>query len=321
MPLKDYTILLLFKFSTYLTRLFPYNPSESSDPWVAERPSGPLARVREVGSLQLVSETEICSCYCVACVASVVAWCVRAVVAQLAVDSLALVFSYGGCLQASLGVVLLVVFGAFGCVCAAVAERACVLCGLHQCRVVVCGTVLPQALKCAIGLAGAFWQVLPERCLGGSGGGSPKTYLRCFCSYACCSVLSDGLCCLVVGLCILVKVLPKIALCRFWWRFLPGVLCVHFGPPLCCPCGLKCVVWSGCILARFSQDGSWHFWWRFSPKLLRVVLVVAALSLCRDELCDVLGHASGCCIAQLVSLVVSKFLDCTGGTSCVLVVG
>ncbi|MQL90118.1 hypothetical protein Taro_022702 [Colocasia esculenta] len=26
------------------------------------------------------------------------------------------------------------------------------------------------------------------------------------------------------GLCILVKVLPRIALCRFWWRFFPGVL-------------------------------------------------------------------------------------------------
>ncbi|MQM00462.1 hypothetical protein Taro_033196 [Colocasia esculenta] len=74
------------------------------------RISGSLAGVREVGSLQLVSEresTEICvrlpckfrmraavccSCYYVACVASVVARCVRAVVAQLAVDSLAVVF-------------------------------------------------------------------------------------------------------------------------------------------------------------------------------------------------------------------------------------
>ncbi|MQM04368.1 hypothetical protein Taro_037165 [Colocasia esculenta] len=26
------------------------------------------------------------------------------------------------------------------------------------------------------------------------------------------------------GLCILVKVLPRIALCRFWWRFFPKVL-------------------------------------------------------------------------------------------------
>ncbi|MQM03693.1 hypothetical protein Taro_036478, partial [Colocasia esculenta] len=30
-----------------------------------------------------------------------------------------------------------------------------------------------------------------KRCLGGSGGGSPRTCLRCFCSSACCSVFSD----------------------------------------------------------------------------------------------------------------------------------
>ncbi|MQM14642.1 hypothetical protein Taro_047576 [Colocasia esculenta] len=50
------------------------------------------------------------------------------------------------------------------------------------------------------------------------------------------------------GLCILVNVLPRIALCRFWWRFFPGVLHVYFGPPLCCSCGLKCAVWLGRIL-------------------------------------------------------------------------
>ncbi|MQL93745.1 hypothetical protein Taro_026391 [Colocasia esculenta] len=224
---------------------------------------------------------------------------VHAVVVQLVVDSLAVVFPYGGRLQASPGAVLLVVFGAFECVCVPKAERAYVWCGLHWCKVVFCGTdrgfsrtvlcsflvavalpsrprciawlpyvlvrfprtvcccpgehfsqdcfvlafvvaVLPQSLRCAVGLAGAFWRVFPERCLGGSSGGSPKTCLHCFCSSTCCSVLSDSLCCLVVGLCILVKVLPKIALCRSWWRF--------------------------------------------SPKLLLVVLVVAALSLCRDEL-------------------------------------
>ncbi|MQM09224.1 hypothetical protein Taro_042090 [Colocasia esculenta] len=65
--------------------------------------------------------------------------------------------------------------------------------------------VLRQSLRYAVGLAGAFWRVFLEQCLGGSGGGSPKTCLHCFCSSACCSVVSDGLCCLVVGLCILVK--------------------------------------------------------------------------------------------------------------------
>ncbi|MQM19093.1 hypothetical protein Taro_052093, partial [Colocasia esculenta] len=91
---------------------------------------------------------------------------------------------------------------------------------------------------------------------------------------ACCSVLLDGPCCLVVGLRILVKVLPRIALCRFWRRFSPGVFCVHFGPPLCCPYGSMCAIWLGCVLERFSQDSSWRFWWRFSPKFLRVITPV-----------------------------------------------
>ncbi|MQL91866.1 hypothetical protein Taro_024482 [Colocasia esculenta] len=78
------------------------------------------------------------------------------------------------------------------------------------------------------GWAGAFWRIFPERCLGGSGGGSPRTGLRCFCSPACCNVLSDGPCCLVVWivhsgegssqdrpLSLLAEVLPKSALCLF----------------------------------------------------------------------------------------------------------
>ncbi|MQM06064.1 hypothetical protein Taro_038884, partial [Colocasia esculenta] len=47
-------VLKLFEFIAYLTRL-NYNPSGSSDPWVAVRPSGSLAGVREVGSLHLES--------------------------------------------------------------------------------------------------------------------------------------------------------------------------------------------------------------------------------------------------------------------------
>ncbi|MQM11999.1 hypothetical protein Taro_044907 [Colocasia esculenta] len=110
-----------------------------------------------------------------------------------------------------------------------------------------------------------------------------------------------------LGLCILVKVLPRIALCRFWRRFFPGVLCVRFGPPLCCPCGLKCAVRLGCILVRFSQDGSWRF--------LAEVLPKAALH-CWSRCCA-LGRVFGRCIGQLVSLVVSKFLHYAGGTLCV----
>ncbi|MQL93482.1 hypothetical protein Taro_026125 [Colocasia esculenta] len=41
----------------------------------------------------------------------------------------------GGQVQASPGVVLFVIFGAFECVCIAKAEIACMWCGLHRCRV------------------------------------------------------------------------------------------------------------------------------------------------------------------------------------------
>ncbi|MQL69157.1 hypothetical protein Taro_001453 [Colocasia esculenta] len=262
------------------------------------------------------------------------------------------------------------------CGCVAKAERAYVWCGLHRCRVVVCGagrrcpclvgcplvvgvctvlvvclasracaslcTVLytvsvfaraKQILVCRVAplvercytclwlLSALCWlvvnsgellpeffsvgscgsKVFPEQCLGGSGGGSPRTCLRYFCSSARCSVFSDGPCCWPFRLCVLVK------------RFFPGVLSVHFRLPLCCPCGLKCVVWLGYVLVRFSQDGSWRFWWRFSTELPCVVLVVAALSLsvgmscrcCRlDCLCDSL---LGCCQSRCGAF------DCVSG--------
>ncbi|MQM02293.1 hypothetical protein Taro_035064 [Colocasia esculenta] len=152
--------------------------SGSSNPWVATQTSGSLAGVREVGSLQLVSErgsTEICkkvcafpagfmcvlqvgcSCCYVARVASVVTRRVRAVVARLAMDLMAVVFPCRGRLQASPGAVLL------------------------DCSMFVSVVaVLPQGLRCAVGLASAFQLVFPELCLGGSGGGSPKTGLHCF---------------------------------------------------------------------------------------------------------------------------------------------
>ncbi|MQM20833.1 hypothetical protein Taro_053861 [Colocasia esculenta] len=81
--------------------------------------------------------------------------------------------------------------------------------------------------------------------------------LRCLYSSARCSVFSDGPCRWVVhsG-----EGSSQDRLCRFWRRFFLGVLGVRFGPPLCCLCGLKCAVWLGCILARFSQDDSWLFW-------------------------------------------------------------
>ncbi|MQM01578.1 hypothetical protein Taro_034336 [Colocasia esculenta] len=55
----------------------------------------------------------------------------------------------------------------------------------QDCSVLISAiAVLPQGLRYAasVGLAGAFWRVFPERCLRGSGGGSPMTDLCCFCS-------------------------------------------------------------------------------------------------------------------------------------------
>ncbi|MQL74974.1 hypothetical protein Taro_007343 [Colocasia esculenta] len=126
-----------------------------------------------------------------------------------------------------------------------------------------------EGLRCAVRLAGAFWRVFPERCLGGSGGGSPRTCLHCFCSSTCCSVFSDGPCCWPFGLCVLVKVLPRIApffilaevlprsaRCSFWatvmlplWfevcrlvglhsgEVLPGQLLALLVEDFVCPCG------------------------------------------------------------------------------------
>ncbi|MQM06282.1 hypothetical protein Taro_039103 [Colocasia esculenta] len=183
--------------------------SGSSDPWVAMRTSGSLAGVREVGSLQLVSECgsiEIyedlitivvpkkgvqlpcefyvsaavgCSCCCIACVESVVARCVYAAVVRLAVDSLTVVFlvwrttagkSRHALRHLSVVVVGLVLTGfavalPFGLRC--IAWLPCVL-----------------GLRCAVGFASAFWRVFPEWCLGGFGGGSPRTGLHYFCSSA-----------------------------------------------------------------------------------------------------------------------------------------
>ncbi|MQL77276.1 hypothetical protein Taro_009669 [Colocasia esculenta] len=188
----------------------------------------------------------------------------------------------------------------------------------------LCVGVCPRA-----GFALRTFRVFRGTVPGGSGGGSPRTGLCCFCSFACCSVLSDGLCCLVVGLCILVKVLPRIALCRFWWRFFPRVLRVCFGPPLCCPCDSKCVVWLGRILVRFSQDSSWRFLVEVLPKAasccfccccslsvemsclclgiagqgvvrLAVLLAVVLASLSHRSFPSFLGRAGGLCVSSLL---------------------
>ncbi|MQL84402.1 hypothetical protein Taro_016906 [Colocasia esculenta] len=92
-----------------------------------------------------------CSCCHSASVASVVAQCVHAVVARLAVDSLVVVFPVWRTLASK--------------------SRRGALGSLQR----------NWGLRYAVDLAGAFWQVFPELYLGGSGGGSPRTGLRCFC--------------------------------------------------------------------------------------------------------------------------------------------
>ncbi|MQL76655.1 hypothetical protein Taro_009035, partial [Colocasia esculenta] len=104
----------------------------------------------------------------------------------------------------------------------------CVVSSSDYSALVSAVVVLPQGLRCAVSLAGAFWRVFPERCLGGSGGGSLRTSLRCFCSSACCNVLFDGSRSSVGWvmrsgegssqdrpLSLLVEVLPRGALCLF----------------------------------------------------------------------------------------------------------
>ncbi|MQM15687.1 hypothetical protein Taro_048638 [Colocasia esculenta] len=100
------------------------------------------------------------------------------------------------------------------------------------CRCPVCrvASLVERCDTCLWFLSAWHWLVMSsEWCLRGSGGGSPRTGLCCFCSSACCSVLSDGLCSLVVGvvhsgegssqdppLSLLAEVLYRSALCSFW---------------------------------------------------------------------------------------------------------
>ncbi|MQL93876.1 hypothetical protein Taro_026517, partial [Colocasia esculenta] len=186
------------------------------------------------------ASVEGCSFCYVACVASVVARCVWAVVAQLAVDSLAVVFPVWRTIRCNTCLWLFVGLVLAGCELWCIAWLPCVLWRFSQDQLALLLLAIVFFLMVRV-----VW---------------------------------------LFGLCVLVKALPRISLCHFWQRFFPGVFCICFGPPLCCPCGSKCPVWLGCVLVRFSQDVSWHFWWRFSPKLLRNVLIIVALSLFRDEL-------------------------------------
>ncbi|MQM05304.1 hypothetical protein Taro_038110 [Colocasia esculenta] len=290
-------------------------PAALADPWVVARSSGSLAGAQEVASFPAGSRCELqksvatvagCACYERGC------WFTRAAVGfvvglhvfgifarakQMLVFHVApLVERCDTCLWLLSALCLLVVnsgkvlpeffsIGSDGSLCCLVGRRCVALeVEVHRLVAVCSGDVFPDRLAVPLCVLVSF----PERCLGGfSGGsprtGSPRTCSRCFYSSACCSVsLRWSVLFGRLVLCVLVKVLPKIALCRFWWSS-PRMALGFFGggSPQSCPV---------------------------------VVLVVAALSPYKDEL-------SFCGAGQLVFLFVFEFLGCTGGTSCVPVVG
>ncbi|MQM04599.1 hypothetical protein Taro_037403 [Colocasia esculenta] len=172
-----------------------------------------LEGFRDVGSLQLVCGFPASS-YAVGgelqlllrrVLASVVARCVHHMVARLAVDSLEVVFPIWRTLagKSRCGRALQHLHVVVSVWCWLVVSSGEVLSkffsvgsGRRLLRARFCHAVLPQGLRYAasVGLAGAFWRVFPERCLGGSGGGTSQDR----------------------SLSLLVKVLPRSALCSFW---------------------------------------------------------------------------------------------------------
>ncbi|MQL95364.1 hypothetical protein Taro_028030 [Colocasia esculenta] len=202
--------------------------------------------------------------------------------------------------------------------------------GCRCCCAAYVASVVTQCVRAVVvrlaldSLAEVFpvWRtrVFLERCLGGSGGGSPRTGLRCFCSSTCCSVLYNGLCCLVVGLCVLVKVLPRIVLLSLLTKVLPRSALCSFCATVVLPLWFKVC----CLVGLHSSE--------VLPEWLLALLVevLPKTTLCCFEMsccccrvdclcysllgrcqsrCCALDRASGCCVGQLVSLFVSKFFS------------
>ncbi|MQL78850.1 hypothetical protein Taro_011287, partial [Colocasia esculenta] len=197
---------------------------------------------------------------------------VRAVVARLAVDSLEVVFSYGGQLQASPGAVLVVVFGAFERVCVTKAERACVWCGLHRCRV-VCGIALRHlpVVVVSLVLAGCeLWQ----RCI---------AWLPC--------ILSGALVVLVEVLLGPACVVSAVLLAAVFSLMVSSAMLVDFVCPqgaggLLCFCVLsQMVVWAGAGMACCALSGLRFFacGFCFGAYGSTVCLCSSVLVLCRLE--------------------------------------
>ncbi|MQL97115.1 hypothetical protein Taro_029801 [Colocasia esculenta] len=210
-----------------------------------------------------------CSC-CAACVASVVTRRVCAIEAQLALDSLAVVFLVWRTLSSksrcSVCRVASLVEHCNTCLWLLSAWRWLVVSsgevlpkpfsvgsgGSEDCFMLVSVvTMLPQSLRCAVGLAGAFWLVFPEWCLGGSGGGSS----------------------LDRPLSLLAEVLPKSALC---------VSCVVVGNYILCRVRLATEWVAGWLVptsgqrfgmvllcCRACSPGAWHL--RACPRSERLL--------------------------------------------------
>ncbi|MQL99764.1 hypothetical protein Taro_032493, partial [Colocasia esculenta] len=131
----------------------------------------------------------------------------------------------------------------------------CVALEAEDCSALVSAVAVPpQGLRCAasVGLAGAFWRVFLEWCLGGSGGGSPRTGLHSS---------QDR------PLSLLVEVLPRSALCLFratvvlplWFEVFrlvelrPGESAWALSVKVSCP--WLCVWllhWPACLVSRFQ---------------------------------------------------------------------
>ncbi|MQL97167.1 hypothetical protein Taro_029851 [Colocasia esculenta] len=234
-------------FSCHFANPRDSNPSGSSDSWVAARPSGSLAGVREVASFPAGFKCEL-----------------QESVAAVAVvnfgDVLPEFFSVGsgGSEVSVVWLVAVVLPSRLRCI----AWFPCVLVMFSQ-----IGWLLSWCVS-QNGALVVLVEVLPGP--------------ACVASTVLLTAVFSRMVHVVwlFGLCVLVKVLPRIAPCRFWHRTTLGAF--GGGSPQSCPV---------------------------------VVLVVAALSLCRDELSLLPAGL------PVVFLFVFEFLGCAGGTSCVPAVG
>ncbi|MQM17873.1 hypothetical protein Taro_050854 [Colocasia esculenta] len=300
---------------------------------VAARPSGSLAGVREVGSLQWwLAFQQGSSVSCRRVLLLLLGACATSMVVGSLVLQLSLSSAYASVWSSSMLVLVEVRFPQncvvlpSGCCCVALEVE------VHR-LVALCSGDVSQN--------GAFWRVFPERCLSGSGGGSPRTYLRCFYSSACCSVFYDGPCCWPFGLCVLVKVLPRIApllilaevlprsaRCSFWatvvlplWfevcrlvglrsgRVLPGRLLALLVEVL--HRAALCLFWSSLLFLSVEM----------SCRCCQSDCLCDSLLGCCRSRCGVVDYVSGRGAGQFVFLFIFEFLSCAGGTSCVPVVG